>query len=431
MLLRGVDIDMTRPTLMICDDETEARTGWAEILRATPSVATRFDVRVLPDEAINDEVVVLEARRKAARETQTFRGGVAAVDDADVLVVDYDLLYLDATSFLTGENLAYLARCYSTCGFILALNQFSGAMFDLTLKGHPHSFADLNILAEALSHPGLWEDRAPGFRPWSWPLVPDATASFERRVAFLLAGDNLDRPIVGTLGIPESVVAVMDRELTESITGFASSLEELTFREFVCSSGNGLRGKDEVVNASSQARIAAARVAQWLEAVVLPGQDILVDAPHLVSRFPSLLEGNPDDVEAWNRTCRLDRGAERLGVKTSLIQSFRAPLDEWVSRPTWFWPLLSEEAELPEVEDPWKRPEPPYVFCEDTSRFAPVDAVVEFVADLPSPFSRRYVLDRSSVQGQEWERERRRVEGQDHDQLPTDISYAPRVRYAL
>ena len=46
-------------------------------------------------------------------------------------------------------------------------------------------------------------------------------------------------------------------------------------------------------------RVAAARLGKWLERLVLPGQNVLVDAPHLVSRFPSLVAA--DDLDETTR----------------------------------------------------------------------------------------------------------------------------------
>jgi hypothetical protein len=60
-----------------------------------------------------------------------------------------------------------------------------------------------------------------------------------------------------------------------------------------------------------------------------------------------------------------------------------------------------------EVREPWKTARPDWAFCEDASRFYRGKDCREFVADVESPFSRRYV---------------RRFQG---------VSYRPAVRFAL
>ncbi len=82
---------------------------------------------------------------------------------------------------MTGHRLAYLARCYSNAKYIVVLNQFGENRFDLTLRGHPHTHADLHIGLKQLTNPGLWgESDWPEFRPWVWPVLPNAIERMER-----------------------------------------------------------------------------------------------------------------------------------------------------------------------------------------------------------------------------------------------------------
>ena len=57
---------------------------------------------------------------------------------------------------------------------------------------------------------------------------------------------------------------------------------------------------------------------KWLERVVLPGQEILVDAPHLISRFPSLLTCDTPDINDWNQADWQDAPAN--------LPAYREPL---------------------------------------------------------------------------------------------------------
>jgi hypothetical protein len=136
-------------------------------------------------------------------------------------------------------------------------------------------------------------------------------------------------------------------------------------------------------------RVGAARISKWLERLVLPGQDVLVDAPHLVSRYPSLISDGIEEIETWNRTARR-ASYDELGVSSENIERFRLKKEHWLSRPVWFWDELRECEEITEVREPWKITQPDWVFCEDASAFHK-EGYREFVADVESPFARRFV----------------------------------------
>jgi hypothetical protein len=85
-------------------------------------------------------------------------------------------------------------------------------------------------------------------------------------------------------------------------------------------------------------------------------------------------------------------------MHTDVIEKFRFKKENWVSRPCWFWGDLSSFEGIAEVKDPWKTVQKAdVVFCEDVSRFLPRIETKEFVADLPSPFVRRYVHEESKI----------------------------------
>jgi hypothetical protein len=302
-----------------------------------------------------------------------------------MLIVDYDLLGFSDMGFLTGESIAYLARAFSRCGFIVGLNQF-GSTFDLTLKGHPESFADLNIGSKQLDNPGLWDNRWTGFRPWYWPLIPQAIESLDRRVQQL--SGCMDQPILTWLGIPDVVAKLLPRTVTEFITK-SKTLAETTFAHFVVESGNGLRGRLDQTSHDCKIHIAAARISKWLERLVLSGQDILVDAPHLVMRYPSLLKSSKRSPETFDRTASFEK-VDKLGIRQEKLSPALFPKSNWLSRPAWFWPSICNLDSIEEVREPWEAKQTDLAFCEDISRFKPKNKCHEFVADLTSPFARRY-----------------------------------------
>jgi hypothetical protein len=334
-------------------------------------------------------------------------------DAADIVLIDYDLVGTDDTksASLTGEGVAYLARCYSDVGVIVAFDQFQSTQtFDLTLRGHLESFADINLTSDLIADRGLWTEEFGAFRPWGWPILTAEPARYRALASRVVK--QIDVPILQAVGLIGSrrlnpVGDSLLRDHLDFISHPEKEPEDVTFADFVISCKMGLRVKDRPWDDRAIARIAAARVGKWLEKVVLPGQNILVDAPHLAMRFPSLLKGSKTSLDTWNKTTSLTPETEDAGLKQSLTRATRFQPSEWLSRPAWYWPLLSRSTAIKEVRDPWQSEEPAFVFCEDTSRFASPDEVKEFVATLPSDYVRRYVM-----------------------RLPS-VNYEPRARFAL
>ena len=385
---------MKKNILFFDDDEGLAR-RWAEKLERLPIVNRDFNVRHMKMDVFRQAHEELNERRGKARGEG--KGHEADrrhhLDDIDILIIDFDLFKFDPN--VTAESIAYLARCYSRCGLIVALNQFSRRPhFDLTLKGHPESFADLNLHDSQVHDQGLWKEPWKGFRPWNWPLLPRALKAYENRIKEV--SSVLDEPILAFLGL-DRVSQLLPRSTVEFIESKGQKPEETTFRQFVERSQQGLQARDKPLDEESIARIAAARIHKWLDRLVLPGQDILVDAPHLVSRFPSLLGGSPKKQKSWNSIPTLGKPPKGL-MHTDLIEKFKFKKENWISRPCWFWGDLSSCEKIPEVKDPWQTVQKAdLVFCEDVSRFLPRTETKEFVADLPSPFVRRYVHEENGI----------------------------------
>ena len=227
-------------------------------------------------------------------------------------------------------------RCFTNCKLIVGLNQFGDNSFDLTLRGHPDSFADLNLGADQLGNPDLWRgdwgDLRRGFRPWYWPNLFEALRAFDKRVEEIRA--RLDEPICEVLGFDPDVFRILPRAVVQFIgKDKDEESSQTTFREFVTESGNGLKPKDATISDEQVlARVGAARISKWLERCVLPEQDILVDAPHLVSRYPSLIDGDRKKIGTWNKTAQLI-GHHQLGLNSESIEPYRFNKDHWISRP--------------------------------------------------------------------------------------------------
>ncbi len=388
---------MTTRKILTFDDEEGRARRWADRLNSLTPIKNLFEVRPLQIVEFAPMVEELRQRRLDARQTRKPHEAAwdHKLDEAAILIVDYDLLKLNKVTFITGEEIAYLARCYSRCGLIVNLNAYTTRnTFDLTLKGHPESFADLNLGEPQVYNLGLWKEPWKGFRPWAWPILPQALNAYEERVRESYAA--LDEPVLSFLGL-QRVANLLPRSITEFVQSGGPALEKATFRDFVMKSQQGLRRRDKPADDESIARIAAARIHKWLERLVLPGQDVLVDAPHLASRFPSLLKGDPKNKKTWNKAVTL-QSDNRSVLKIHLIDEFRFRRENWVSRPCWFWHELSASEEIAEVKDPWETVNrSDVVFCEDISAFSSRKSAREFVADLSSPFARRYVAGVAGV----------------------------------
>ena len=168
---------MSKKRIILFDDRPATSQRWGERLNAIPEVKKAFGSPVaITRQQFNEATTDLELRRAAARGQQAnaSRWGDNLFDRAAIFLVDYDLLNADPSTYVTGEVTAYLVRCYSACGVIVGVNQFGENSFDLTLRNHPESYADLNIGANQLDNPGLWSTSWKGFRPWYWPVLPDA-----------------------------------------------------------------------------------------------------------------------------------------------------------------------------------------------------------------------------------------------------------------
>jgi hypothetical protein len=420
---------MANRTILLCDDETPRVDAWASELSSIDRVREQFEIRSLQLDDFKREIAVLEKRRHEARTTPRAcqYGDRTLIDQADLFIVDYDLIGFDDR---TAEDVSYLARCYSRCGLIIELNLDKiGNLFDLTLRGHPKSFADLNIASMQVANPGLWSFPFVGYRPWAWPLLQVAIESFERRVDDV--AQHLDDAILDYLGFPDEVVAGLSRSVGEFLSD--QELAKMTFIRFIKESDQGLRRKDEVLNEEAAARIAVGRVSKWLENVLLPGQDILVDAPNLVSRYPSLLQGDRADLSSWNREAEIPL-PNNEGGRFASIEAFRFQKPDWLSRAAWFWPQVSNSESIPEIADPWAEADeddPDLVFCEDVSRFLPRGAAREFVARLSSPFVRRFVVDPKHPELEKLLGLSDRAEGIPDCLDVRQVAYQPALRFSL
>lgn len=384
--------------ILICDDTVQPLTGLAKQLE--PLVPGGSVIEVATGEEVSKIAEELELRRRSATEAQ---GGVIPwgdhrLDKVDLLIIDYNFVQLAHATGLTGHRLAYLARCYSAAKYIVVLNQFGDNRFDLTLRGHPEAHADLHLGLRQATNAGLWSSAEwPAFRPWVWPVLPTAVERLQRITEEVAA--NLDGKVLQHLQLADRTGGI-----PRNVRQFLGD-DEITFRDFALKSGNGFDVTDIPFNEAVLPLVAASRLAKWLDHMVFAAQDLLVDAPRMLSRYPSLLgEGGLQSLAGIPLTPEWEAALALPGS----VQGHAYPKADWLSKRAWWRPQLIDDMTIAENEETTS-PDPTLRFAEDASRFLAPAEVSPFVADLASPFVQRFVR-----------RER--------DQA---IDYQPQLRFAL
>ena len=231
---------MTPLHILVYDDMPERSAKWAATIRAVCNDA----IVQTPNKAEYQSLLeVIDSRRKRWRTGITAEDSSErhAADTADVIIVDYDLIHYSLHGD-TGNTLAYLLRCYTTCGIIVVLNEYGNNVFDLTLGRMDPSFGDLDLGELQLGNVGLWSRDVRGYRPWHWPVIPDARLDFERCVDD--AEQSLNERIVEVLEL-ERVLDWIPHSVRERLSR-PKRIEELTFLDSVTTSLGGVANKDRL-----------------------------------------------------------------------------------------------------------------------------------------------------------------------------------------
>jgi hypothetical protein len=398
--------EMSKRKILIFDDEEKNRERYVKELNKTADLSKKFQVESILKEDFLKEWKILISRYRNLRETDGKNTEVSIFDDTAVLIIDYDLVKASGSSdYLTGENVSYLARCFSKCHFIVGFTQFGTNYFDLTLKGQSKTHSDLRLGSDQLTNPGLWGKERVEFLPWCWPNIPKYLDNLPKKIDDI--ENNMDASICDFFGMTKDVIGNLPRSVSEYI---GENPQETTFSQFLRESDSALSRVDrkyiDKVDSDVKLLLIASRISKWLEQLVLPGQNILIDAPHLIQRYPSLLKGEITDPKSWDATTTFDK-VNSIGINNKLIEDFRFKKEHWLSHPAWFLNRVNNCQQIKEVSDPWTKKSTDLVFCEDSSRFYKKTACKEFLAELDSPYVRRYV---------------RKFKG---------IEYTPHVRFSL
>lgn len=381
--------------IMVCDDEQAMAEEWlGEISNVAPD---GLEIDFLTDP--KSDVEVLSRRKKAIKEDNDFAAEPSIFDKIDILVVDYDLVLLDGDgSRTTGEGVARLARAYSSCGAIVVMNQYKGSQFDLGMRGHLESHADVNVDADLVGMAALWSIVEPTekiFNPSIWTPVP---MLLEAAVIFIekLKAAGMDAPLMEVIGLDAAALA----ELSDSAYAFvdtkaqtAEQLAKLTLRTFL----EGTLDDAVAVRIERQKpeflySFAAFRLRKWLDRSVLRPMDVLIDAPHLCERMPFLFDAEKVDIktpEGW--TAGLVRPPENL--RQDILEKFvNKAASEILGKPVFNWYAIENDEAIDEMQEKhFEKHANRFSFAEDTSRFVVADQLTRYRADFHNFGDRRAI----------------------------------------
>jgi hypothetical protein len=383
---------MTIARIAVCDDNPLLAREWEREIQA--AVGEGVVVSRIGDAGV-------EFRKLLARIPRDDKGAGPSEDSdfdrACVLVVDYDLLEIDADKARhTGEGFARMALLYSDCDFVIVMNQYAdSAAFDLEMLGHLDSFADLNIHSSLAGSPALWgaARNSETFAPWTWPNIGGAIAG--RRKLIERASQNIDVPLLEFLDFPAKQVAVLSDEAVGFLSAKAATAEELaemSLRSFLEQSTEHKElARAITANPDRAAGAVVARLAKWYSRAVLGPQNVLVDVPHLLQRMPFLLSpdfGDPKDIDTWNRA--IIEGANALVAY--IAPAAFSGCSAWLGKDAYWWPDILELKEVQQARSEFEIGKyADIVFAEDASVFIPFDDAKPFRAGFHNQFDVRYL----------------------------------------
>jgi hypothetical protein len=390
---------MSKLKVLILDDESDRAKRWKLAIEKIVDV----DVFVFSTQEVSEVISKLHSARFLSRKNGFTP--VSLVDGYDLIIIDYDLLGLDPEAvhaWSTGAEVAYAMRLMCAVGPIVVVNQFGTNSFDLTMRRTISSYADYDIGSVQIVSPGLWQsENFDGFRPWHWPNLSAEVDRFKKMQEFVKG--KLDKPVMSVLGF-EPLNVEAPNFISHDIAGLLGvrNIQDFTFRELVSDAFsigvfNILEKDSSLVKTMPDeqlSRVSAAIIWRWLEKVVMPNQQVIVDLPHLIARFPWLLK-DYTDPKAWESLSTLDVSDYVIPE----LSKFRFDLDFFLSRPVFWYEQVKHNFAMPNDFDIKKLPAS--VFCEDSSSFGPRTESVSYPSDLVSFDSERWVQSELKCLGED------------------------------
>lgn len=327
-------------------------------------------------------------------------------DEYDVVAVDNNLrrLVSNLHAKTSGDEVAYLIRVYSNCQYVIGLNDPPIRDFDLEYLPRLKRLSDITLSDKVLDIPCLWSDNVgKGFRPWHWPNIRQSIAAIKNCAQAL--EDSRHLRLIDFLGLAEVIHHLPSDsarflEIGEPGASDSLNIERDTVDEYLADPARfGLEPKDEM-DPQKIGILAATRLIKWLQNDLLPRQSILIDAPHLVSWYPGVM--NPTDVDfsdlqTWNAVVSPDRATSNGIVDHPILRQNQYSRQDWLGRPVWLWPPLNTDPELETFRTVPGPNSSDVVFCEDLSQFVREEQAQRFRIALSTRYSVRYVVDRTTL----------------------------------
>lgn len=381
----------------ICEDNPEFAKELVTEIRDVN--VNNFDVEVDVIENMKEEISNLILRKIAVMGGQEDPSNIVTEFDAiDIMVIDYDLVHLDdGGGRTTGEGIARLARSYSQCGVVAVINQFKGPQFDLGMRGHLDSFADVNLDASLINTPALWQKMpATGeFNPTTWTPLPIRLNS-ACQLSKKLEQGGLDSKVSPLLGLDEDAI----NQFSDTAFGFLSTeaetsneLASVTVRSFLERS----LGHNQVVHLSKYSakylyNFAAYRLIKWLDRAVLRPMDVLIDAPHLIDRLPFLMNTEKIDQSISENWAKAASQPTEFLYWSRLERFHNKEASKLLGRDIFNWHNMVYDEEIEQIQDEYIDQEDEsqkFYLAEDTSRFVEIGALMRYRADFHNFGDRR------------------------------------------
>lgn len=386
--------------VVICDDDDQRVQDWKARVE-TQAASTGLVVTALPPNDFAQAVKALNERLTAAKAGDWSPRSDAAtvIDNADLLVLDSDLTpdpssaggaapSKDVQTYLAGEigsEVARLARAFTTAGAIAVVNQGAKTRtFDLTMMRTATEPADLYLTEEDLDNAQVWGSTdTTGYRPWLWPMLDRLSPLVEG----VIDATDLSASVLDTLGLGGRNGLQFTNKQLEALDADSTNIESTTLLNLALTAdfGMGLRPKEKTSDELLK-RVGVYGLRRWVERIILPSQNVLVDLPHLLQSNPWLVSER-GDLSAWNNRRSWWYPAE----PEIATRAFNDEASRLLGRNVWNVDQLP-----PRPRSERLHPSDP-VFCEDTSDFRPSDHASDFVSDIEGPYGARFVSDLDDV----------------------------------
>ncbi len=310
------------------------------------------------------------------------------LETAHLVFVDYDLRGTALEEgLITGERVAQLIRQFMSAGPVVSVDRREMRFFDLIHRRPSGTNADFMLHWEDLAVRSLWGGQPRAYDPWYWPNLVETGTNYQKRVKFV--SSNYTDPVARSLGVPEDVEAILPGE---------DPRLELDFREasFAKVAEASIPPKEsKAVMDDCRHRVAASAVGVWLQSGVLPPQDILIDAPHLVRHCPGLLRGKPIASNLAKLTAK--RAGAAVPLDPEKLKRHRFRHEFWLDRPAWWLSGILQDRGIRDIAEPWNKKPLGVEFAEDASRFHRPSDLAPYESE--GFFATRYVRGSKTFSG--------------------------------